>query len=419
MVDIIRPKKRFSTKRLLMFGGILGILLLIFGSYYFTSGKTRLNVDLERITISEVKKGTFQENIPENGTVLPIYSIYLDATEGGRVENKYVEDGTFMKKGQPIMELSNVDEKLNLVNQENTVYSTLATLQLGRTNAQQNTVTKLQTQADVENSYIEAKRVYELDKRLYDQKVIGLQEFKAAENAYKYNLERKRLIAEILKQDSISTAIADKQNQQTLASAQNALAIMREKVGDLIIRAPEDGQLTSLSAEKGQNVNKGDRLGQIDILTSFKVRVGVDEHYISRIFTGQTATWPTGDSTYKLKITKVYTQVKPDGRFDVDMVFVGEVPPGIRRGQTLQILVALSDEKQAIMVPQGGFFQQTGGNWIFKVSEDGKTAFRVDMQLGNKNTDYYEVLQGLKPGDKVVTSSYENYGNYQELVLKK
>jgi HlyD family secretion protein len=419
MVDIIRPKKRFSTKRLLMIGGILAILLLIFGSYYFTSGKTRLNVDLERITISEVKKGTFQENIPENGTVLPIYSIYLDATEGGRVENKYVEDGTFMKKGQPIMELSNVDEKLNLVNQENTVYSTLATLQLGRTNAQQNTVTKLQTQADVESFYIEAKRVYELDKRLYDQKVIGLQEFKAAENAYKYNAQRRDLTAKILQQDSISTAIQDKQNQQTLASAQNALAIMREKVGDLIVRAPEDGQLTSLSAEKGQNVNKGDRLGQIDILTSFKVRVGVDEHYISRIFTGQTATWPTGDSTYKLKITKVYTQVKPDGRFDVDMVFVGEVPPGIRRGQTLQILVALSDEKQAIMVPQGGFFQQTGGNWIFKVSDDGKTAFRVDMQLGNKNTDYYEVLQGLKPGDKVVTSSYENYGNYQELVLKK
>jgi len=249
--------------------------------------------------------------------------------------------------------------------------------------------------------------------------VIGLQEFKAAENAYIYNEQRKKLTAEILKQDSISTAIQDKQNQQTLASAQNALAIMREKVGDLVVRAPEDGQLTSLSAEKGQNVNKGDRLGQIDILTSFKVRVGVDEHYISRIFTGQTATWPTGDSTYKLKITKVYTQVKPDGRFDVDMVFVGSVPKGIRRGQTLQILVALSDEKQAVMVAQGGFFQQTGGNWIFKVSDDGKTAFRVDMQLGNKNTDYYEVLQGLKPGDKVITSSYENYGNYQELVLKK
>jgi HlyD family secretion protein len=419
MVDIIRPKKRFSTKRILMFAGILAIVLLIFGSYYFTSGKSKLNVDVERITISEVRKGTFQENIPENGVVLPIYSIYLDATEGGRVEKKYVEDGTFMKKGQPIMELSNVDEKLNLVNQENTVYSTLATLQLGRTNAQQNTVTKLQTQADVENFYIEAKRVYELDKRLYDQKVIGLQEFKAAENAYIYNEQRKKLTAEILKQDSISTAIQDKQNQQTLASAQNALAIMREKVGDLVVRAPEDGQLTSLSAEKGQNVNKGDRLGQIDILTSFKVRVGVDEHYISRIFTGQTATWPTGDSTYKLKITKVYTQVKPDGRFDVDMVFVGSVPKGIRRGQTLQILVALSDEKQAVMVAQGGFFQQTGGNWIFKVSDDGKTAFRVDMQLGNKNTDYYEVLQGLKPGDKVITSSYENYGNYQELVLKK
>jgi HlyD family secretion protein len=419
MVDIIRPKKRFSTKRILMFAGILAIVLLIFGSYYFTSGKSKLNVDVERITISEVKKGAFQENIPENGVVLPIYSIYLDATEGGRVEEKYVEDGAFVNKDQPILRLSNIDEKLNLVTQENNVYNTLAQMQLGRTQAQQNTVTKLQTQADVESAYIEAKRVYDLDKRLFDQKVIGLQEYKSAENNFKYQAQRRNLTLEILRQDSISTAISDKQNQQTLETSRNALEIMRQKVGDLIVRARVDGQLTSLTAEIGQNVNKGDRLGQVDILTSFKVRVGVDEHYISRIFTGQTATWPTGDSIYKLKITKVYTQVNPDGRFNVDMVFVGSVPKGIRRGQTLQILVALSDEKQAVMVAQGGFFQQTGGNWIFKVSDDGKTAYRVDMQLGNKNTDNYEVLQGLKPGDKVITSSYENYGNYQELVLKK
>jgi HlyD family secretion protein len=419
MVDRILPKKRWTTKRLLMIAGILGIALLIFGSYYFTSGKSRLNVDVERITISEVKKGTFQENIPENGVVLPIYSIYLDATEGGRVQEKYVEDGTFMKKDQPILKLVNTDLKLSLVGQETNVYNTLAQLAISRTQAQQNTVTKLQTQADVESAFVEAKRIYELDKRLFAQKVIGLQEFKTAENNFKYQEQRMSLTAEILKQDSISNAIQNQQNQQTLETSKNALEIMKQKVGDLVVRAPVDGQLTSLSAEIGQNVNKGDRLGQIDILTSFKVRVGVDEHYISRIFTDQTATWPTGDSVYKLKIKKVYTQVNPDGKFNVDMAFVGSVPKGIRRGQTLQILVALSDEKQAVMVPQGGFFQQTGGNWIFKVSEDGKTAFRVDMQLGNKNTDYYEVLQGLKPGDKVITSSYENYGNYQELVLKR
>jgi HlyD family secretion protein len=194
---------------------------------------------------------------------------------------------------------------------------------------------------------------------------------------------------------------------------------MKQKVGDLILRAPVDGQLTSLDAEVGQNKNQGERLGQIDVLSGFKVRVGVDEHYISRIFIGQTGTFTVAEKEYKLKIKKVFTQVLPNGTFQVDMEFVGEVPQGIRRGQTLQIVLALSDETTAILVPKGGFFQQTGGNWIFKVSDNGKAAYRVDIQLGRQNTDYYEVLQGLKPGDKVITSSYENYGNIQELVLEK
>ena len=155
------------------------------------------------------------------------------------------------------------------------------------------------------------------------------------------------------------------------------------------------------------------------MLGGFKVRADIDEHYISRIYTGLGGTFSFADSNYKLKIFKVFTQVLAGGKFQVDMEFIGPVPKGIRRGQTLQITLALSDERQAILVPQGGFFQQTGGNWIFKVSEDGKTAYKVDMQLGNANIDYYEVLQGLKPGDKVVTSSYEAYGNMQELVLKK
>jgi HlyD family secretion protein len=193
---------------------------------------------------------------------------------------------------------------------------------------------------------------------------------------------------------------------------------MKQKVGDLIVRAPIDGQLTSLDAEVGQSKNKGERLGQIDVLDGYKVRVDIDEHYISRIFIGLKGNFDFDNKTYNLEIKKVYTQVT-NGRFQVDMEFVGDVPKGIRRGQTLQIRLALSDETQALLLPKGGFYQQTGGNWIFKVSPNGKTAYKVDIQLGRQNPDYYEVLSGLKPGDKVITSSYENYGDMQELVLKK
>jgi HlyD family secretion protein len=193
---------------------------------------------------------------------------------------------------------------------------------------------------------------------------------------------------------------------------------MQKIVGDLIVRAPVDGQLTSLNAEVGQNINNGDRLGQIDVLGAFKVRVDVDEHYLSRIYTGLKGNFDFADTTYELVIKKVYSQIT-NGRFQVDMEFTGKVTKGIRRGQTLQILLALSDERQALLLPKGGFYQQTGGNWIFKLKKDGSSAYKVPIQLGNQNTDYYEVLQGLEPGDKVVTSSYENYGNMQELVLNK
>jgi HlyD family secretion protein len=193
---------------------------------------------------------------------------------------------------------------------------------------------------------------------------------------------------------------------------------MRKKVGDLVVRAPVDGQLTSLDAEIGQNKNKGERLGQLDVLGGFKVRVDVDEHYLNRIFTGLSAEFTFNDSTYKMTITKVYTQVTA-GRFQVDMEFQGKVPSGIRRGQTLQMKLWLSEETQAVLLAKGGFYQQTGGNWIYKVNSNGKNAYRVDIQLGRQNPDYYEVLSGLEPGDKVVTSSYENYGDMQELILKK
>lgn len=417
-MDRVIKKKKWNRKRILTISGITALVVLIVLSYLYTSGKSKLNVDLERITISEVKKGPFQETIPINGVVMPLTTIYLDAVEGGRVEEKYVEDGAIMKQGDPILRLSNTDLELNLLSQQSNVYNTLTQMQIARNAAQQNTVTKLNQMTDAESELKEAARVYNLDKSLYEQNVIGLQEFKKAENDYNHAVEKKKLTEQLLKQDSVSNAQQVAQAKQSYQGSQSALDLFQKKVGDLIVRAPVDGQLTSLDAERGQSKNKGERLGQIDVLSGFKVRADIDEHYISRIITGLYGIFTFANKDYKLVIKKVYTQVA-NGRFQVDMQFVGDVPQGIRRGQTLQIRLAFSDEVEAVQVAKGGFFQQTGGNWIFKVSGDGKTAYKVDIQLGRQNPDYYEVLSGLQPGDKVVTSSYETYGDMQELVLNK
>lgn len=417
-MDRVIVKKKWTSKKILTIVGIAALVALIAGSYYFTSGKSKLNVDTERITISTVTKGNFQEFIPVNGVVLPLTSIYLDAMEGGRVEEKFVDDGAMMKKGQPILRLSNTDLQLGLVTQQTNVYNLLTQMQISKNAAQQNTVSKLNAMTDVESQLKEAERIYNLDKKLFDQKVIGSQEYQKAKNDYNYYLQKKSLSDRILQQDTVSTQQQLLQARQSFEGSQNALNVMRQKVGDLIVRAPIDGQLTSLDAEIGQSKNKGERLGQIDVTSGFKVRVEIDEHYISRIFIGLQGEYDFNNTTYHLEIKKVYTQVT-NGRFQVDMEFMNEVPKGIRRGQTLQIRLALSDETQAVLLPKGGFFQTTGGNWIFKVNSDGTKAFKVDIKVGRQNPDFFEVVEGLKPGDKVVTSSYENYGDMGELVLKK
>jgi HlyD family secretion protein len=285
-VDRVIEKKNWSIKRVSGIAGIGAIIILIGASYFFTSGKSRVNVEADRITISEIKKSTFQEFIPVNGIVLPITTIYLDATEGGRVEEKYVEDGAFMKKGDPIMRLSNTDLELTLANQETAVFDVLTQMQNTKNNAQQNTIGKLNQMADVDNALKEAERVYKLNKHLFEQKAIGLQEFKSSENLYNYQLRRKKLTQQVLKQDSTSSKQQLTQMNESYERMSNALALMKKKVGDLVVRAPIDGQLTSMDAEIGQNKNKGERLGQLDVLSGYKVRADIDEHYISRIFNG-------------------------------------------------------------------------------------------------------------------------------------
>lgn len=416
-VDRAIEKKTWTTKRILGIVGILGLVALIYMAYKSSSGKSKLNVDTERLMISEVTKGPFKEFIPINGVVMPITTIYIDAQEGGRVEERYVEDGAVVKKGQGIMKLSNTDLELSLANQETAVFDVLTQMQNTKNNAEQNSMNRQTQMADVDNALREAERVYKVNKKLYDEKVIGRQEYESSLNLYNYQVARRKLAEDILKQDGSSMKLQVGQSKESYERMQNTLALMRKKVGDLIVRAPIDGQLTALDAEIGQNKNKGERLGQIDVTSGFKARVNVDEHYISRVFIGLKGDCPLAGKNYNLTIKKVYTQVT-GGRFQVDMEFDDSIPPGLRRGQTLQIHLSLSDERNALLVNKGGFYQQTGGNWIFKVNEKGTMAYKVDIQLGNQNPDYYEVLSGLQPGDKVITSSYENYGNIQELVLK-
>lgn len=416
-MDVPIEKKRFTTQKLLIIGGAVLLIALILYVFIFSSGNSKLNVETERLSINTAQSGVFQENIPVNGVVLPITTIYLDAIEGGRVEEKFVEDGAIMKAGDPILRLSNTDLELSLVNQETSVYNLLTQMQISQNAATQNTINKLNQFTDVENGLIEAERLYNLNKRLYEKDAIGKQELIKAENDYNYQKERMQLAKQILSQDSVATNQEQRQVQSSYRRTQNALDLMRRKVADLVVKAPVDGQLTSLDAEIGQSKTKGERLGQIDVLSGFKVRADIDEHYISRIYNGQRGSFSFDGKQYALVIKKVFTQVT-NGRFQVDMEFENEVPDGIRRGQTLQIRLALSEEKQALLIPKGGFFQETGGNWIFKLTEDGSTAYRADISLGSQNTEYYEVLSGLEPGDKVVTSSYDNYGDVQELVLK-
>lgn len=411
-------QKTWNSKRIMMVAGVVGIIALIGASYYFTSGNSKLNVEAERISIVEIKEGSFQEFIPINGMVQPISSIYLDASVGGRVEEKYVEDGAHLHKGDPIMRLSNTDMELGLIQQETQVLNLLTQAQIAQTNAQQVSINNKNQMADVEQALKEAERVYSLNKKLLAEKAIGSQEYQKSLNEYNYQKERVVLTKQILQQDEISNKQKLTQDRETYKRTQSALELTRQKVGDLILRAPVDGQLTSFDAEIGQSKQAGERLGQIDVLSGFKVRADIDEHYINRIFPDLQGQFTIGDKTYDLRIKKVYTQVK-DGRFQVDMEFVGVRPEGIRRGQTLSIRLALSDETKALLLPKGGFYQQTAGNWIFKLDKNGNTAYRADIQLGRQNPQYYEVMGGLKPGDKVIVSSYETYDKIQELNIKK
>jgi len=417
-VDRVREKKVWNRKRILIIVTIVFVLGLILLTYFSMTGKSKVNASSQTLTISVVTKGNFQEFIPINGNVLPITTIYLDVIVGGRVEEKLVEDGAKVKKGEPVIRLSNTDVELQLSTQETEVRRLITDMQQTRNQAQQNSIVNQNTMAEVDTALANARRDYFAGKKLHDQKVIADSEFARIQVNYNFQLKRKNLAGRTVHSDTLMNSLQLTEMNLSAMRSAHALQLMREKEQDLIVRAPVDGQLTSLNADLGQSIREGTRIGQIDVLSGFKVRADIDEFYISRVFPGLTGEFDFNDSTYKLQVTKIFSQVS-SGKFQIDLAFTGRKPTGIRRGQNLQIRLALGDKTQAVLLPKGGFYQQTGGNWIFKVSASGDKAYKVNIKLGRQNPDYYEVTDGLQTGDKVITSSYENFGDNQELVIKK
>lgn len=415
-MDELIQKKTWTPARLMLLGALALVVVAVAALLLTSAGPARLNIDPERITISTVSRGPFQEFVPVDGVVMPIKTIYLDAPEGGTVQRILVEDGAALQPGQPIIQLANTDLQLEMVNRETAVFDLMNNLHNTRNLLQQNRITQLNQQAEIDNQLREAKRLYELNKNLYDQKVIARQEYLQTKNAYDFQLRRKQLSGQALQHDSLVIREQINQMQQSVGRMQSNLALMRRKLDDLTIKAPAAGRITSLNAEIGELKTRGQRIGQLDMLTGLKVRATVDQYYISRIFPGQKGDITINGKSYPLSVKKIFTQVAKG--VQVDLEFIGETPAGLAQGQSLPVRLALSDQTTALRVPKGGFNQKTGGNWIFKVSENGGKAYKADIKLGRQNPDYYEVLEGLKAGDRVITSSYEGYENMGELELR-
>ncbi len=409
-------KKKWTLKRIATFGGIAIFVVFIAYQFLFADRRSRLKVEKDKITISAVARGVFQEFIPQTGTVEPSRTVYLDAIEGGTIKRVVAESGAMLKKGDVILELSNLNRELTVLSQEAQLSESINRTRDTRLGITRNDLEQRQTLALIENQLAILAPQYNRQKQLFEKKLISKQEFERTEADYKYNIERKRITYEVYKNDSI-----DRLRQiREINISERKMSLSLEGVGkildNLIIRSPIDGQLSRPQLDAGQNVNPGQRMGQVDIVGSYKVRVEIDELYYPRISQGLHATTSYNNKDYELQITYIYPTIQ-NGRFTVDMEFLGEAPEGIRRGQSLRLRIELGQSSEELLLPVGGFYKDTGGNWVFVIEGDGNRAVRRNVKLGRKNTENFEVLEGLQPGDKVITSSYENFGNNEVLVL--
>ncbi len=393
-------------------------LFILFIAYIVLSDhKSKLNVEKEKITISEVKKAQFQEFIPITGTIEPFQTFYLDLSEGGRILEKYVQEGAMLKVGDAIVKLDNPNLSLQVMNTESNFMSSESQLRLARLTFEQNRLSKESQLLQINVNLTSQKRKYDLSKALYEKGLGTKYDYEDNKELYESLLKNKELMVEVLKQDSLTNQQLLEQSQSNVERSKSYLQLIQNQLASLTVKAPIKGQLTSLSAEIGQSVMPGYKLGQIDNTDSYKIRAEIDEHYISKVHEGLTGEYEFNGATYILNIKTVYPQVL-NGRFFADLVFNGNQPAGIRRGQTVHIKLQLGDLSEALLVENGGFFTTTGGQWIFVGDKSETYAEKRQIKIGRQNPLYFELLDGLKEGEKVVTSSYENYGDIEKLILK-
>jgi HlyD family secretion protein len=411
-------KKKWPPKKIAMVGGGGLFFFFVIYSFIFGDSSSKLNVETEKITIATVARGPFQEFIPVTGSVLPIKTIYIDAIEGGRVETKFIEAGAFVKEGDKILQLANTNLLLDIMFREAQFFEQSNNLRNTRLLMEQSRLNLRQQLNDQEYQVQRLKRLHERAAELRQKNLISQQEFEQTRDEYEYRRRQKELAIESFKQDSLFRQIQVEQLETSLQRMQANLDVTKQRLESMIIRAPVTGQLTSLNAEIGESKAPGQRLGQVDVLDGFKVRAGIDEHYLSRINLGQTGEFDFAGQTYVLITKKVFPEIR-DGRFDVDLEFQGKEPEGIRRGQTLHIRLELGDLSEAILLPRGGFYQKTGGQWVYVLDKSGSFAAKRSIKLGRYNPQAFEVLEGLEPGERVITSSYDSFGDIDKLILKK
>jgi HlyD family secretion protein len=416
-MDRIIENKSKKRRRILWISVSTLIVGLVVYMLFFADHSSKLNVERDKLTISDVIENEFLDFMTATGTVEPLTTVYLDAIEGGRVEQILIEEGSMVNKGDIILRLTNPDLNLriltsqaDLAEQENRLRDTKIMMEQQRIEIRRQII-------QYEFDLIKLNRIYKSNKSLFDQGLISQQEYLLSKENYELTEQTILLFKEKSIQDSLFRATQVKSLEGALDRMQDNIELVKDKLESLNVKAPVTGQLGSLEAEIGQNIMSGYRLGQIHILDNFKVMAEIDEHWIDRIKTGLPATLERNDQNFNLSIIKVYPEVR-NGRFQVDMEFSGVKPDNIRTGQTYRINVELGQPIKAIQVLKAGWFESTGGQWIYVVDPSGQFASKRTIRTGRMNPRYYEILEGLQPGEKVVASSYTSFGNNDKLIFK-
>ena len=418
MDKIIEKKKGLAaafTRKALPYWG-LGLLAIFILWLVLRDGSPTLRVNGDSLTINEVTRGEFNDYIRVSGQVQPMTTVQISPQEGGVVEKIIIEEGSHVRAGDEILRLSNDNLDLQILNseaelaeKENILRNTLISMKQQKLSLRQD---QLQLQSDVNR----LRRKYLQNKSLYEEKLIAREDYLTSKEDYELAAGKLQLVKDRAKQDSLYRAVEIDQMQESLDNMRKNMLMIRRRKDNLTIKAPIDGELGLLDVVLGQSVSAGTKIGQINNLDSYKIEAQIDEHYIDRVTSGLSATFQRQNDSYDTVIRKVYPEVR-DGKFKADFKFGGEVPDNIRTGQTYYLNLQLGQPETAVLVPRGTFYQKTGGKWIFVVSPDGGKAVRREIRIGRQNPQYYEVLDGLNPGEKVITSGYDSFGDNEVLVF--